>query len=116
MQPSTPFALIPLALNHSNLNLTPEGFEISRFLFLGSLLLSPLGSIGNVDGDGGGMDFSKVGEKFLSSVRSARSLGFLPSSSDRPEVYRNITVNCELIICYTSCMLFVCELLVFMHL
>ncbi|XP_076921162.1 uncharacterized protein LOC143582500 [Bidens hawaiensis] len=32
------------------------------------------------------MDFSKVGEKLLSSVRSARSLGFLPSTSDRPEV------------------------------
>uniref|UniRef100_A0A803N6G7 Vacuolar protein sorting-associated protein 54 N-terminal domain-containing protein n=1 Tax=Chenopodium quinoa TaxID=63459 RepID=A0A803N6G7_CHEQI len=32
------------------------------------------------------MDFSKVGEKILSSVRSARSLGFLPAASDRPEV------------------------------
>lgn len=32
------------------------------------------------------MDFSKVGEKILSSVRSARSLGLLPSTSDRPEV------------------------------
>ncbi|KAI3722083.1 hypothetical protein L2E82_33109 [Cichorium intybus] len=85
MQPgsfsATPFALIPLAFNHGNLS--PEGFELSRFLFLGSLLLSPGGANG---GDGGGMDFSKVGEKFLSSVRSARSLGFLPSTSDRPEV------------------------------
>ncbi|KAJ0084233.1 hypothetical protein Patl1_30543 [Pistacia atlantica] len=35
---------------------------------------------------GGGMDLSKVGEKILSSVRSARSIGLLPSSSDRPEV------------------------------
>ncbi|XP_076887217.1 uncharacterized protein LOC143537306 isoform X2 [Bidens hawaiensis] len=78
-----PFALIPLALNHGNL--TPEGFEISRFFFLGSLLLSPATA---TDGDGeyGGMHFSKVGEKLLSSVRSARSLGFLPSTSDRPEV------------------------------
>ncbi|KAI3941275.1 hypothetical protein MKW92_021528 [Papaver armeniacum] len=32
------------------------------------------------------MDLSKVGEKILSSVRSARSLGILPLSSDRPEV------------------------------
>ncbi|XP_028122000.1 uncharacterized protein LOC114319189 [Camellia sinensis] len=32
------------------------------------------------------MDYSKVGEKLLSSVRSARSLGLLPSTSDRPEV------------------------------
>ncbi|CAL5440860.1 unnamed protein product [Camellia sinensis] len=32
------------------------------------------------------MDFSKVGEKLLSSIRSARSLGLLPSTSDRPEV------------------------------
>ncbi|XP_071707741.1 uncharacterized protein [Rutidosis leptorrhynchoides] len=78
----TPFALIPLALNHSNL--TTEGFELSRFLILGSILLSPRGSI--AAGDGDGMDFSKVGEKFLSSVRSARSIGFLPSTSDRPEV------------------------------
>ncbi|KAK1267369.1 hypothetical protein QJS04_geneDACA000243 [Acorus gramineus] len=37
---------------------------------------------------GGVMDLSKVGEKLLSSVRSATSLGLLPSvsSSDRPEV------------------------------
>ncbi|XP_024199450.1 syndetin isoform X2 [Rosa chinensis] len=33
-----------------------------------------------------GMDLSKVGEKILSSVRSARSLGLLPPASDRPEV------------------------------
>ncbi|KAI3748213.1 hypothetical protein L6452_11156 [Arctium lappa] len=85
MQPSSfsvpPLALIPLALNQGNLS--PEGFELSRFLFLGSLLLSPGG--GTCD-NGGAMDLSKVGEKFLSSVRSARSLGFLPSTSDRPEV------------------------------
>ncbi|KAM1817359.1 hypothetical protein ACFX15_001625 [Malus domestica] len=35
---------------------------------------------------GGAMDLSKVGEKILSSVRCARSLGLLPSASDRPEV------------------------------
>ncbi|KAG1355013.1 syndetin [Cocos nucifera] len=35
---------------------------------------------------GGGMDLSRVGEKLLSSVRSARSLGLLPPASDRPEV------------------------------
>ncbi|CBI17116.3 unnamed protein product, partial [Vitis vinifera] len=32
------------------------------------------------------MDLSKVGEKILSSVRSARSLGILSAPSDRPEV------------------------------
>ncbi|CAN6460698.1 unnamed protein product [Victoria cruziana] len=32
------------------------------------------------------MDLSKVGERFLSSVKSARSLGLLPFPSDRPEV------------------------------
>ncbi|KAJ4970113.1 hypothetical protein NE237_003212 [Protea cynaroides] len=52
------------------------GFESpSVFFFLSFLLVQ-----------GGGMDFSKVGEKILSSVRSARSLGLLPSPSDRPEV------------------------------
>ncbi|KAI9196270.1 hypothetical protein LWI28_022449 [Acer negundo] len=34
---------------------------------------------------GDGMDLSKVGEKILRSVRSARSLGLLPSTSDRPD-------------------------------
>ena len=54
------------------------GFESSRVFFLVPFLLF----------QGGGMDLSKVGEKLLSSVRSARSLGLLPSasSSDRPEV------------------------------
>ncbi|CAH2060402.1 unnamed protein product [Thlaspi arvense] len=55
------------------------GFESSRVFFLLPLLLS----------QGEGMDFSKVGEKFLSSVKSATSLGLLPSSpssSDRPEI------------------------------
>ncbi|XP_028808130.1 syndetin isoform X2 [Neltuma alba] len=53
-----------------------EGFESSRVFFLVPFLLF----------QGGGMDLSKVGEKILSSVRSARSLGLLPSVSDRPEV------------------------------
>ena len=53
-----------------------EGLESSRVFFLVPFLLS----------QGGGMDLSKVGEKILSSVRSARSLGLLPSASDRPEV------------------------------
>ncbi|XP_054812023.1 LOW QUALITY PROTEIN: uncharacterized protein LOC129313133 [Prosopis cineraria] len=53
-----------------------EGFETSRVFFLVPFLLF----------QGGGMDLSKVGEKILSSVRSARSLGLLPSVSDRPEV------------------------------
>lgn len=55
------------------------GFESSRLFFLLPLLLS----------QGQGMDLSKVGEKFLSSVKSATSLGLLPSpssSSDRPQV------------------------------
>ncbi|OIT36973.1 PREDICTED: syndetin isoform X2 [Nicotiana attenuata] len=78
-----PFPLIPLVLlNGGQGQLSEGGFELSRFLFLGSLLFS---SQGAGYGDGG-MDLSKVGEKILSSVRSARSLGLLPSSSDRPEV------------------------------
>ncbi|TQD85984.1 hypothetical protein C1H46_028463 [Malus baccata] len=32
------------------------------------------------------MDLSKVNEKIPSSIRCARSLGLLPSASDRPEV------------------------------
>ncbi|KAG6503672.1 hypothetical protein ZIOFF_035996 [Zingiber officinale] len=54
---------------------------ISEFETPGPLLFLPLLFI-----QGGGMDLSKVGEKIFSSVRSARSLGLLPSSSDRPEV------------------------------
>ncbi|XP_022732608.1 syndetin-like isoform X2 [Durio zibethinus] len=59
-------------------DLSVGGFESSGVFFLVPFLLF----------QGGGMDLSKVGEKFLSSVRSARSLGLLPSvsSSDRPEV------------------------------
>lgn len=53
-------------------------FDSSRLFFLVPFLLF----------QGGGMDLSKVGEKILSSVRSATSIGLLPSgsSSDRPEV------------------------------
>ncbi|XP_055834941.1 uncharacterized protein LOC129903414 isoform X2 [Solanum dulcamara] len=74
---SPPFPLIPLVLFNGG-QLSEGGFELSRFLFLGSLLFS--------QGGDDGMDLSKVGEKILSSVRSARSLGLLPSSDDRPEV------------------------------
>ncbi|CAH9138145.1 unnamed protein product [Cuscuta epithymum] len=77
---SLPFPLIPLAL-FNGVELSEGGFELSRYLFLGSLLFSPPG------GGAGGMDLSKVGEKILSSVRSARSLGLLPASPlERPEV------------------------------
>ncbi|KAJ8512216.1 hypothetical protein OPV22_002650 [Ensete ventricosum] len=55
--------------------------SIPEFQAPGPLLFLPLLFI-----QGGGMDLSKVGEKIISSVRSARSLGLLPSSSDRPEV------------------------------
>lgn len=73
-----PFPLTPLVLLNAG-DLSEGGFEVSRFLFLGSLLFSR---------EGGGMDLSKVGEKILSSVRSARSLGLLSSPSDRPEVVK----------------------------
>ncbi|KAK9072639.1 hypothetical protein SSX86_009074 [Deinandra increscens subsp. villosa] len=81
--PASPLASIPIAFNHGNLS--PEGFELSRFLIFGSLLFSQGGAAGS-GGGGGIMDLSKVGEKFLSSVRSARSIGILPSTSDRPEI------------------------------
>ncbi|KAB2021107.1 hypothetical protein ES319_D07G116800v1 [Gossypium barbadense] len=69
----------PFLLNAGVGDLSDAGFESSRFFFLVPFLLF----------QGGGMDFSNVGEKFLSSVRSARSLGLLPSvsSSDRPEEF-----------------------------
>lgn len=53
------------------------GIDSSRVFFLLPFFLLS---------QGGAMDLSKVGEKILSSVRSARSLGLLPSASDRPEV------------------------------
>ncbi|XP_052311729.1 uncharacterized protein LOC7496467 isoform X4 [Populus trichocarpa] len=63
------------------------GFESSRLFFLVPfLLLQGGGGGGGGGGDSGGMDLSKVGEKILSSVRSARSLGLLPPTVDRPEV------------------------------
>ncbi|KAL1544406.1 syndetin-like isoform X1 [Salvia divinorum] len=46
----------------------------------------PLSPLLLLNAAGGGMDLSKVGEKIVSSVRSARSIGLLPSPSDRPEV------------------------------
>ncbi|KAG4979908.1 hypothetical protein JHK82_033150 [Glycine max] len=53
------------------------GIESSRVFFLLPFFLLS---------QGGAMDLSKVGEKILSSVRSARSLGLLPPVSDRPEI------------------------------
>ncbi|KAF9684812.1 hypothetical protein SADUNF_Sadunf04G0157500 [Salix dunnii] len=58
------------------------GFERSRLFFLVPFLL--LQGVGG-GGSSGGMDLSKVGERILSSVRSARSLGLLPQTIDRPE-------------------------------
>ncbi|KAG6436344.1 hypothetical protein SASPL_101240 [Salvia splendens] len=76
--PTLPFPLSPLLLlNAAAGDFGEGGFELSRYLFLGSLLFSR---------EAGGMDLSKVGEKIFSSVRSARSIGLLPSPSDRPEV------------------------------
>ncbi|GFP93538.1 coiled-coil domain-containing protein 132 [Phtheirospermum japonicum] len=79
--PTLPFPLSPLLLltaaGGAPGDFGEGGFELSRYLFLGSLLFSR---------EGGGMDLSKVGEKIFSSVRSARSLGLLPPTSDRPEV------------------------------
>ncbi|WOL06089.1 syndetin isoform X2 [Canna indica] len=57
------------------------GQAIPDFESPGPLLFLPLLFI-----QGGGMDLSKVGERILSSVRSARSLGLLPAPTDRPEV------------------------------
>ena len=74
--PTLPFPLSPLLLLNAG-DFGDGGFELSRYLFLGSLLFSR---------QAGGMDLSKVGEKIFSSVRSARSIGLLPPPSDRPEV------------------------------
>ncbi|KAL9243718.1 hypothetical protein vseg_017573 [Gypsophila vaccaria] len=99
-----PFSLTPLSFLYSingELSETAGGyFDTSRVFFLASLWLFPQAGVriggggdggdGGVGGGGGGgggvMDLSKVGEKILNSVRSARSLGLLPSTSDRPEV------------------------------
>lgn len=64
----------PFLLNNGVGDLSDGGFDSSRVFFLVPFLLFQVG----------GMDLSKVGEKILSSVRSARSLGLLPS--DRAEV------------------------------
>ncbi|XP_041993947.1 syndetin-like isoform X1 [Salvia splendens] len=74
--PTLPFPLSPLLLLNAG-DFGEGGFELSRYLFLGSLLFSQ---------ESGGMDLSKVGEKIFSSVRSARSIGLPPPPSDRPEV------------------------------
>ncbi|XP_020215445.1 syndetin isoform X1 [Cajanus cajan] len=60
-----------------NDDLSEGGIESSRVFFLLPFFLLS---------QGGAMDLSKVGEKILSSVRSARSLGLLPPVPDRPEV------------------------------
>ncbi|KAM1183332.1 hypothetical protein ACFX19_001718 [Malus domestica] len=62
-----------------------EGTESSGVSFLVPFLLF----------QGGAMDLSKVSEKILSSIRCARSLGLLPSASDRPEVIE-ISVSAEI--------------------
>ncbi|KAK9690083.1 hypothetical protein RND81_09G103700 [Saponaria officinalis] len=93
---SSPFLLTPLSFLSSISGELSEtaGFDSSRVFFLASLWLFPKAGVGIAGGDRGGcdddggvsMDLSKVGEKILNSVRSARSLGLLPSTSDRPEV------------------------------
>ncbi|KAK9185798.1 hypothetical protein WN943_026157 [Citrus x changshan-huyou] len=73
-----PFGTIfgnPFLLNGDLTEEGGAGYQSPNVLFLVPFLLF----------QGGGMDLSKVGEKLLSSVRSARSLGLLPSTSDRPE-------------------------------
>ncbi|KAL2937477.1 Syndetin [Bienertia sinuspersici] len=88
--PFFPFSFSPLpflySINGELSNNSVEVFDSSRVLFLASLWLFQGG--GESVGVGGGdtMDLSKVGERILNSVRSARSLGLLPSTSDRPEV------------------------------
>lgn len=103
MQPNLfPFGSVlgnPFLFNGGDLS--EGGFESSRVFFLLPLLLS----------QGEGMDLSKVGEKFLSSVKSATSLGLLPSSSssssDRPEVLSLslflIPINVINIVVYPMC-------------
>ncbi|KAK7257667.1 hypothetical protein RIF29_31807 [Crotalaria pallida] len=68
----------PFIFNGDNNALSEEGgIEGSRVFFLLPFFLLS---------QGGAMDLSKVGEKILSSVRSARSMGLLPPLNDRPEV------------------------------
>lgn len=86
MQPNTfPFGTVlgnPF-LSNGDLTEGSAGFQSPNVLFLLPFLIF----------QGDGMDLSKVGEKILSSVRSARSLGLLPSTSDRPEVMKFIFFN-----------------------
>lgn len=73
---------------NGNGNLT-DSFEFDspfRVLHLLPLLLVQGGREEEEDGNGIGMDLSKVGEKILTTVRSATSISFTPSTSDRPEV------------------------------
>ena len=65
-----------------NADLGEDGVGSRLFFLVPFLLLQGVGG----GGSSGGMDLSKVGEKILSSVRSARSLGLLPLTIDRPEV------------------------------
>lgn len=71
MLPSSP---LPFTFNPLISNDSTEGFDLSKFSLFNSFLFSR------------GMDLSRLGEKILSSVRSARSISLLPSTSDRPEV------------------------------
>lgn len=68
-----PFTFNPL-LSLTNESPEPFEFEFSKYFPFNSSLFSR------------GMDLSRFGEKILSSVRSARSISLLPSSSDRPVV------------------------------
>ncbi|GAB2234775.1 hypothetical protein Droror1_Dr00004040 [Drosera rotundifolia] len=96
ISPLPSFLFLSSSPNHGELTTTGggEGFDASRLLFLASLWLYQGGGIGGgsgvsgSDSGGGSMDLSKVGERILSSVRSARALGLIGSSSaeDRPEV------------------------------
>ncbi|KAI8524195.1 hypothetical protein RHMOL_Rhmol13G0131000 [Rhododendron molle] len=73
----SPLALSPFA--STGVLSGDGGFDGTRALLFTSLIFFQ-------GGGGGGMDLSKFGEKILTSVRSARSLGLLPPTSDRPEV------------------------------
>lgn len=78
---ANPFPFVSSVFNQVSLNDggLSEGIESPGvFLFL-SILFSQ-------GQEAAAMDLSKVGEKILSSVRSARSLGLLPPASHRPEV------------------------------
>lgn len=91
MQPDAPSP-------NGNGNLT-DGFEFDspfRVLHLLPLLLVQGGR--EEEEDGIGMDLSKVGEKILTTVRSATSISFIPSTSDRPEVTSHLSLALILVI------------------